>query len=69
MARIYSLQTPRSFLVGAADVVKPPGDSGWHPRMSTWLGKFRLVQMPGSHEAIFTNPIGFADKLIEAERD
>ena len=33
------------------------------------LGEFRLVQMPGSHEAIFTNPIGLADKLIEAGRD
>jgi mannose-6-phosphate isomerase-like protein (cupin superfamily) len=33
------------------------------------LGTFRLVQMPGSHEAIFTNPICLADKIIEAGRD
>jgi hypothetical protein len=26
---------------------------GWHPRMSSRLGLFRLVQMPGSHEVIF----------------
>jgi hypothetical protein len=45
------------------------GDSGWHPRMSSRLGKFRLVQIPGSHEAVFTNPIGLADKFIEAGRD
>ena len=47
-------------------MVMPPGDSGWHPRMSSRLGQFRLVQMSGSHEALFTNPIGLADKLIEA---
>jgi pimeloyl-ACP methyl ester carboxylesterase len=69
MERFHSLQTPRSFLVGADDFVMPPGDSGWHPRMSSRLGKFRLVQMPGSHEVLFTNPIGLAHKLIEAGRD
>jgi hypothetical protein len=42
---------------------------GWHPRMSSRLGLFRLVQMPGSHEVIFTNPGGLAEKLIEAGRD
>jgi hypothetical protein len=50
-------------------MVMPPGDSGWHPRMSSRLGEFRLVQMSGSHEAVFTNPIGLADKFIEAGRD
>jgi hypothetical protein len=67
--KFHSLQNPRSFLAGADDLVMPPGDSGWHPRMSSRLGKFRLVQMPGSHEALFTNPIGLADKFIEAGRD
>jgi hypothetical protein len=33
------------------------------------LGLYRLVQMPGSHEVIFTNPVGLADKIIEASRD
>jgi pimeloyl-ACP methyl ester carboxylesterase len=69
MEKFHSLQTPRSFLVGADDLVMPPGDSGWHPRMSSRLGEFRLVQMPGSHEAVFTNPIGLAHKFIEAGRD
>ncbi len=69
MEKFHSLRTPRSFLVGAADMVMPPGDSGWHPRMSSRLGKFRLVQMPGSHEAVFTDPIGLADKFVEAGRD
>jgi pimeloyl-ACP methyl ester carboxylesterase len=67
MEKFRSLQTPRSFLAGTADLVVPRGDLG--SRMSSRLGAFRLVQMPGSHEVIFTNPIGLADKLIEAGRD
>jgi pimeloyl-ACP methyl ester carboxylesterase len=72
MTKFHSLQTPRSFLVGAADLVMPAGDSGdsgWHPRMSSRLGEFRLVQMQGSHEAVFTDPIGLADKFVEAGQD
>jgi hypothetical protein len=67
MKKFHSLQTPRSFLAGAADMVVSPGDLGY--RMSSRLGEFRLVQMPGSHEAIFTDPTGVADKFIEAGRD
>ena len=67
MEKFHSLQIPRSFLGGTADTVVSPGDLG--SRMSSRLGKFRLVQMPGSHEAIFTDPTGVADKFIEAGRD
>lgn len=45
------------------------GEWSWHPRMSKRLGLFRLVQMPGSHEVIFSNPIGLAEKIIELGRD
>jgi pimeloyl-ACP methyl ester carboxylesterase len=69
MTKFHRLATPRSFLVGTEDLVLPPGEAGWHPRMSSRLGIFRLVQMPGSHEALFTKPISVADKLIEAGRD
>jgi pimeloyl-ACP methyl ester carboxylesterase len=41
----------------------------WRPRISSRLGLFRLVQMPGSHELLFSNPVGLAAKLIEAGRD
>ena len=67
MKKFHSLQTPRSFLAGAADMVVSPGDLG--SRMSSRLGEFRFVQMPGSHEAIFTDPIRVADKFVEAGRD
>ena len=44
-------------------------EAGKHPRMSNRLGLFRLVQMPGSHEVMFSNPIGLAEKIIVAGRD
>lgn len=65
----YSLQIPKSYVNCTEDIALPPGEWGWHPRMSSRLGLYRLVQMPGSHEVIFTNPALLADKLIEAGRD
>ncbi|MCW5771946.1 MAG: alpha/beta hydrolase [Rhodospirillaceae bacterium] len=46
-----------------------PHSYPWHPRMSEKLGLFRLVEMPGSHEACFTNPGLLAEKIVEAGRD
>ncbi len=69
MKKFYSLKTPRSFLNCTEDAALPQGEWGWHPRMSNRLGLFRLVQMPGSHETLFTNPAGLAEKIIEAGRD
>jgi pimeloyl-ACP methyl ester carboxylesterase len=69
LKKFYSLETPRSYLNCTEDIALPPGEWGWHPRMSSRLGLFRLVQMPGSHEVLFTNPKGLAEKLIEAGRD
>lgn len=65
----HALDIPKSFLNCTEDIALPPGEWGWHPRMSNRLGLYRLVQMPGSHEVIFTNPIGLAEKIIEAGRD
>jgi pimeloyl-ACP methyl ester carboxylesterase len=69
LKKFYELHTPRSYLVGTEDVVMPPGEWGWHPRMSSRLGIYRLVQMPGGHELMFSNPDGLADKLIAAGRE
>lgn len=70
LTRFYAAQFPKSYLNCTEDIALPQGaEWGWHPRMSTRLGLFRLVQMPGSHEVIFTNPAGLAAKLIEAGRD
>jgi len=69
LKKFYTLATPRSYLIGTEDTWMPPGEWALHPRMSSRLGFYRLVQMPGSDELIFSNPIGLADKIIEAGRD
>ena len=51
-----TLEIPRSYLNCTEDTAMPPGAYGWHPRFSSRLGLHRLVQMPGGHEALFTNP-------------
>lgn len=69
LKKFYSLQIPRSFINATEDTALPPGDWGWHPRMTSRLGVYRLVQMPGSHEVIYTNPGLLAEKIVEAGRD
>ena len=70
LKRFYSVAIPKSYLYCTDDL--GPGDDEqhrWHPCQSGRLGDFRLVTMPGSHEVMFTNPRGLAEKLIEAGRD
>ena len=69
LRRFYQLDIPKSFINATEDTVLPPGEWGWHPRMSGRLGLYRLVQMPGPHEVMLTDPRGFADKIVEAGRD
>ena len=69
LKKFYSLQIPKSYINCTEDIALPAGEWGWHPRMSNRLGLFRLVQMPGSHEVIFSNPTGLAAKFVEAGRD
>jgi pimeloyl-ACP methyl ester carboxylesterase len=70
LKQFYSLPIPKSYLYCTEDNVLPQGEQwGWHPRMSSRLGLFRLVQMPGSHEVMFSNPVGLAEKIVVAGRD
>ncbi len=69
LKKFYSLEIPKSYINCTEDIALPPGEWGWHPRMSNRLGLYRLVQMPGSHEVMFTNPAGLAEKILEAGRD
>jgi hypothetical protein len=41
----------------------------FHPRMSSRLGYFKMLEMDGSHEVMFTRPEELADKIIEASFD
>ncbi|TSD94241.1 alpha/beta hydrolase [Skermania sp. ID1734] len=67
--RFYKSDIPRSYINATEDTALPPGEWGWHPRMSSRLGMYRLVQLPGSHEVMFTNPKLLAAKIVEAGRD
>jgi pimeloyl-ACP methyl ester carboxylesterase len=70
LKQFYSLPILKSYLYCTEDNVLPQGEQwGWHPRMSSRLGLFRLVQMPGSHEVMFSNPLGLAEKIIVSGRD
>ncbi|KAM3096572.1 alpha/beta fold hydrolase [Phormidesmis sp. 146-12] len=70
LKQFYSLPIPKSYLYCTEDNVLPQAEQwGWHPKMSNRLGLFRFVQMPGSHEVMFSNPIGLAEKITVAGRD
>jgi len=58
----------KSYLNCRQDIALPHS-LPWHPRLSERLGLFRLVECPGSHETLFTNPQRLAQAVIEAGRD
>ena len=54
-----------SYVLSADDVALPPEEYGWHhfaERISA-----TPVQVPGSHESLFTRPAELADPLVAAE--
>jgi pimeloyl-ACP methyl ester carboxylesterase len=67
-AETASLPFGKSYLNCQQDA-SMPHSMPWHPRLSEKLGLFRLVEMPGSHEACFTNPALLGEKIVEAGRD
>lgn len=69
LKRFWRLRTPRSYLNCTEDVAFPHHAGGWHPGLSSRLGVFRLVQMPGSHESMYTRPRELADALVRAGRE
>jgi pimeloyl-ACP methyl ester carboxylesterase len=70
LKKFHALQTPRSYINCTEDIALPPGEQwGWHPRMSGRLGLYRLVQIPGSHEVMFTAPKRLAAAIVDAGRD
>jgi pimeloyl-ACP methyl ester carboxylesterase len=64
LKRFYSLSIPRSFIYCRHDRALPPGY--FHPRMSSRLGEFRLLEIDGSHEVMFTRPDELAERIVEA---
>lgn len=65
---------PAAFEIGKSyinftDDCGMPADLPWHPRLSSKLGLYRLVQRPGSHEVCFSQPALAAEAIIAAGRD
>ena len=67
LKRYYSLSIPKSFIHCRQD--KAMGSGYFHPRMSSRLGAFKLFEMDGSHEVMFTRPRELADKLTEVHSE
>ena len=64
LKRFGSLDIPKSFVFCRQDRAMPTGY--FHPGMSSRLGAFKLLEMEGSHEVMFTRPAELAEKLVEA---
>ena len=64
LAEFHRGELPRSFIAVADDLALPPGT--WHPTMSSRLGEFKLVEMGGSHEVMFSRPAELARALVDA---
>ena len=67
LKRFYSLPVPKSFIYCRQDKALPPGY--FHPRMSSRLGAFKLLEMDGSHEVMFTRPSESAEEIVKASSD
>ena len=64
LKRFYSLTMPKSFIYCRHDKAMPAGY--FHPGMSSRLGAYKLLEMDGSHEVMFTRPVELAAKIIAA---
>lgn len=59
-----------SYVFAVDDIVLPPGEYGWFPRMPQRLGPLcRILRTAGGHEAKFTHPAELAEVLVQAGRD
>jgi pimeloyl-ACP methyl ester carboxylesterase len=67
LAVFYRGELPRSCIAVSED--RALGAGQWHPGMSSRLGEFKLVEMGGSHEVMFTRPAELAGKLVQASGD
>lgn len=67
LKKFYQLDIPKTYLNCTEDQALPAGF--WHPKMSSRLGQFKLIEMAGSHEAMFTRPEELASKIIEAVQE
>ena len=62
------MEIPKSY-INCTEDTSLPQSLPWHPRLSEKLGLFRLIQLPGSHELCFTNPLLLGQKILDAGKD
>jgi pimeloyl-ACP methyl ester carboxylesterase len=67
LAEFHRGELPRSFIAVSDDRALAPGQ--WHPVMSARLGAYKLVEMGGGHEVMFTRPAELARRLLDAAND
>ena len=67
LRRFQALDVPRSFIFCRQDRALP--HRSFHPIFSSRLGTFKLVEMDGGHEVMFTRPAELAAKILEASTD
>jgi len=65
---LHEIPVGRSYVNCQQDITMPHS-MPWHPRLSERLGLYRLVECPGGHETLFSNPKRLAQALLEAGRD
>lgn len=58
-----ALDMPRSVVFCTGDISMPPGG---YLAMAEGLGDYRLVEIAGSHEALFTDPATVATGILQA---
>jgi pimeloyl-ACP methyl ester carboxylesterase len=63
-----AMRMGKSYINCTEDISLPP-HYPWHPRLSQKLGLYRLVQVSGSHELCFTDPLKLAQAILNAGRD
>jgi hypothetical protein len=64
LGTFYMLRLPGSVVHCRQDRSLPAGS--FHPRMSARLGAFRLLEIDGSHQVLFTRPAELAETIIAA---
>jgi pimeloyl-ACP methyl ester carboxylesterase len=63
----YQLSVPKCVIHCRQDRSLPQGT--FHPRMSARLGAFRLLEIDGSHQVMFTGPAELSEAIIAAARE
>lgn len=57
------VDVPVDYVLSADDIAMPPGQFAWAPRFPARVGA-DVVEVPGSHEGLFTQPAALAHALL-----